>query len=280
MYDFYFGAKEKIEEDPLKWLIAIKRMLPRYVNGVPDSEYEALYYALREQEVVNNPVLVESGCGASTLVLLEYALRHGGELYTWDICSMKLWYMRGIITDTLMRHFNNLNLSAHWKHIAFSSVSLHAGISMLREMNKTVTAGFFDSEHTAKTLLSEVGNTADLMHSGGIIAIDDANYFYKYQNTAYINMIRTKQGLPSIEDPVDNKGKPFHIEVENLLKQKFNSVNKIDDTYKKNFQNDIFWSYYDYDRRTMADLSMEKTEDLIHRFDAWRVNDKNNYEDH
>lgn len=274
MYDFYFGTKEKIESDPLKWLIAIKRMLPRYVNGIPDSEYEALYYALREQEPVNKPVLVESGCGASTIVLLEYALRHGGELYTWDICNMKFWYMRGIITDTLMRHFSNLNLSSYWKCVAFSSISPHAGISILKEMKKTVFAGFFDSEHTVKILLDEVDHTTDLIHNGGIIAIDDANYSYKYQNTAYINMIRTKQGLLPIDDPVDNKGNPFYIEVEDILKRKFNSVIKIEDTYKKNFQNDIFWSYYDYDRRTMADLSMEKTDDLIHRFDAWKIKNK------
>lgn len=274
MYDFYFGKKEKIEKNPLKWLLAIKRMLPRFVNSIPDSEFSALYHVLRESKLVKTPVLIETGCGASTIVLLEYVLRYGGQLYTWDISGMKLSYMRGILNDTLIKYYEQANLFSSWKYTAFDSTSEHAGISILKEMDKTVSGCFFDSEHVAKTLLKEVEVATDLMHKGGFVAIDDGNYNYKYQNTAYINMIRAKHDLPAIDNPSDNIVKPFYDQVEKILKKKFKGVEKIDDTYKKNFKDDIFWTYYEVDREVMANLSMEKTENLIHRFDAWRVKGK------
>tara|TARA_B100001971_G_scaffold154732_1_gene144151 strand:- start:172 stop:375 length:204 start_codon:yes stop_codon:yes gene_type:complete len=43
MYDFYFGTKEEVDSDPKKFLLTIKRMLPRWCNSIPDSEYLALY---------------------------------------------------------------------------------------------------------------------------------------------------------------------------------------------------------------------------------------------
>ena len=48
MYDFYFGKKEDIDNDPRKYLLTIKRMLPRWCNSIPDSEFVALYDAVSE----------------------------------------------------------------------------------------------------------------------------------------------------------------------------------------------------------------------------------------
>ena len=49
MYDFYFGSKEDIAKDETKFLIAIKRMMPRWVNSLPDSEYLALAKIMDDQ---------------------------------------------------------------------------------------------------------------------------------------------------------------------------------------------------------------------------------------
>ena len=59
--------------------------------------------------------------------------------------------------------------------------------------------------------------------------------------------------------------------MEEYLKAKFLIVEYIKDTYKENYQSDIFWSYYKSDRDIMATLSLEKSENLEHRFDAWKV---------
>jgi hypothetical protein len=278
LYDFYFGSREDIEKDPQKWLLTIKRMLPRWPNGIPDSEYLALYDLLQAWEKDNpssinrSTVLLETGSGASTIVLLYFALKWDMELYTWDISSNKLAYLRGLLTDTLMRHFSEKNIFNHWKYIPYSSNSSHVGISVLSELGKKVGASFFDSDHTWKNLESEVSAVCPLMASGGIIAIDDGNYQYKNYNTAYINMIRTKLGLDSLEIE-DNECQPFWEEVENVLNSHFKKIQNLNGgSYRQTYKQDLFWSYYRSDRDNMGKLGMEKLGDLAHRFDAWKVN--------
>ncbi|MGC9065453.1 MAG: class I SAM-dependent methyltransferase [Candidatus Ratteibacteria bacterium] len=270
MYDFYFGTKKEIESDPKKFLLMIKRMLPRWSNSIPDSEYLALYDCLLESKLPENAVIVETGCGASSIVLLYFALLKNGELYTWDTNGSKLFFLRGVITDTLMRYFNKQNLSNHWKCIAFNSISEYAGIPILKELNKKISACFFDSEHTWDILQKELTYTIESMADKALVAIDDGNYNYVRQNTAYINMIRKKLGLPDIAIE-NNQGDPFWKKVEEILKKNFKKVIHIQDSYKENFKDDLFWAYFRNDRSVMANLKMEKTEDLVHRFDAWRV---------
>ena len=271
MYDFYFGTEKDINSDPKKYLLTIKRMLPRWCNSIPDSEYLALYDIISNLELPPNPVFVETGSGASSIILCYFALKTGGELYTWDISGQKLFYLRSILNDTLAMHFMNRNIYNHWKCIAFSSISEFAGIGILKESDKRVNAAFFDSEHTLDTLMEEVKSVCEILDDIAIIAIDDGNYGYKSHNTAYINMVRKKLNLPSIHDSSDNICKPFWQEIDGYLKSRFKKIKHIDDNYKKTYQSDIFWSYYRSDREAMAGLSMEKTEGLDHRFDAWKI---------
>jgi len=271
MYDFYFGTKKDIDKDPQKYLLTIKRMLPRWCNGIPDSEYLALYDVISSLNFPERPIFVETGSGASTIVLSYFALKTGGELYTWDTSGSKLFYLRSVLNDTLMRHFDDKNLNNHWKYIAFDSNSEFAGINILKELKKDVSACFFDSEHTLNVLMGEIEAICNVLADTAVIAIDDANYSYLKYNTAYINMIRKKLGLNTVAEPKGNIGRPFWTEVEEYLRAKFPAVEYIKDTYKKNYRSDLFWAYYKSDRDTMASLSMEKTEDLEHRFDAWKV---------
>ncbi|MFC1509555.1 class I SAM-dependent methyltransferase [Candidatus Omnitrophota bacterium] len=271
MYDFYFGTEKEINNDPKKYLLAIKRMLPRWCNSIPDSEYLALYDTISSLDLPTNPVFVETGSGASSIVLNYFALKTGGQLYTWDICGPKLFYLRSVLNDTLARHFIDKNLCNHWKHIAFSSISEFAGTGILRELNKRVSVAFFDSEHTLDVLMKEINNVCEVLNDVAVIAIDDGNYAYKSYNTAYINMIRKKLNLSAIKDSSDNLCRPFWQEVEDYLQGKFKKVTHLDDTYKKTYQSDIFWSYYKLDRDAISGFSMEKTDMLDHRFDTWKI---------
>jgi len=271
MFDFYFGTREEIERDPAHYLVTIKRMLPRWCNSIPDSEYLALHDLLAGSDLPRHPVFMETGSGASTIVLAYWALATGGELFTWDIDGAKLASLRSVLSDTLMRHFTDKNLFAHWRYTAFSSTSDHAGIPILSELGKEVSLCFFDSEHTRDTLMREVKGACDVIGDGGIVAIDDGNYAYIHENTAYVNVVRKKQGLPPVPEETANLGRPFWVEVGEYLQERFPRVEYIDDSYKKNYRSDIFWSYFRSDRETMAGLAMEKTDQLDHRFDAWRV---------
>jgi len=271
MYDFYFGEKGDIDKDPKKFLLAIKRMLPRWCNSIPDSEYLALYDLLFELNLSDGSVLVETGSGASSIVLCYFALKTKGQLYSWDISGNKLSFLRSVLQDTLGRYFLDVNLAKHWKYVAYSSISEFAGISMLKELGKKVDAAFLDSEHTWEVLSKEVENVSEVFGDRALLAIDDGNYSYIKYNNAYINMIRKKHSLGPIPDDPKNNGKCFWQAVDGYLKEKFKKVEYLEDNYKKTYQSDIFWSYYKSDRETMSGLAMEKTDDLQHRFDAWKI---------
>jgi|TARA_B100000315_G_scaffold120962_1_gene110783 hypothetical protein len=272
MYDFYFGTKGEVDGDPKKFLLTIKRMLPRWCNSIPDSEYLALYDVINGLPLPDKPVFVETGSGASTIILCYFALKTGGEVFSWDINGCKLAYLRSVLNDTLMRHYDEKNLNNHWKYITFNSNSEFVGINVLKELDKKVSVCFLDSEHTLNTLMKELASVCDVLTDSAIVAIDDGNYSYISHNTAYINMVRRKIGLLPIQDSSDNIGRNFWKEVNDYLIANFKEVEYIKDSYKDNYQTDIFWSYFKSDREEMANLCMEKTEDLEHRFDAWKIN--------
>ena len=48
MYDFYFTDIKNIKKNPEKFLIFVKRLLPRWANGIPDSECIAIFKLLED----------------------------------------------------------------------------------------------------------------------------------------------------------------------------------------------------------------------------------------
>jgi hypothetical protein len=273
MYDFYFGSAESIRSDEKKFLLSIKRMLPRWVNSIPDSEYLAIADLLQEHVAKPNPILVETGVGASTIVLLHHALKHGGLLYSWDLSGPKGAYLRGVCQDTLLHQYR-VNIFDHWTFVAYDSLSPHLGLAVLKELGKNVDFCFLDSEHTLDTVLGELTALEASLRDGSIIAIDDANYTFRHTNYAYINMQRRKLGLSSLSSPAENNGAPFYQEVEDFLGSRWRSVTHLPDNFKSTCREDLFFSYFQSERRVMDSAGMEKLADLEHRFDAWRVADR------
>ena len=69
MYDFWFGTHDEICADEEKYLLFVKRMLPRWSNSIPDSEYLAIHHALSTLDLGGRcPVVVETGVGAHDCV--------------------------------------------------------------------------------------------------------------------------------------------------------------------------------------------------------------------
>ena len=46
MYDFCLGDKDEIMADEEGYLLSVKRMLPRWLNSIPDSEFIAIHRLL------------------------------------------------------------------------------------------------------------------------------------------------------------------------------------------------------------------------------------------
>ncbi len=47
MYDYNFGVGKDHKKNPEKFLIFIKRLLPRWANGISDSECIAIFKILK-----------------------------------------------------------------------------------------------------------------------------------------------------------------------------------------------------------------------------------------
>lgn len=274
MYDFYFGTKEDIEENEEKFLLLIKRLLPKWCNSIPDSEYIALFRIGDNLcKEINNPVLVETGTGSSSIIMAYLALKYDGICYTWDINGEKGSLIRTVMNETLCNYFDK-NINNHWKLIAFDSLSEYLGLNIMKELQNHIDMCFLDSKHTLNILLKEIDCINPLLKNGSVIAIDDGNYNNnKYEDEAYINLFRKKIGLNPIS-VIDNKCEPFYIEVENHLKDKWKYVEHIEDFYKDNYKDDIFFTYYSAEITIRSKEKMEKLENLEHRFDAWRVDGK------
>jgi len=43
MYDFTYKNIKDIRKNPNEYLIFVKRLLPRWINGIPDSECIAIF---------------------------------------------------------------------------------------------------------------------------------------------------------------------------------------------------------------------------------------------
>ena len=269
MYDFYLGSKKEISSDEENFLISIKRMLPKWMNSIPDSEYLALHRVTSMIEK-DKSVFVETGVGASSIALLFNAIKNDGVLYSWDTNGEKASQIRTVCTETLCQYFD-CNINKHWKVIDYFSTSPYAGLPMLAELDLNVDLFFHDSEHVLSVILDELRSVTPLLSDDAVICMDDANYDFKHTNTAFINVVRKKLGLPPIGDLDDNHSKEFYIEVEDYLKRKFHRVTKIEDTYKEEYREDLYFTYFNNELQIKSSLKMENLDLIEHRFDAWRL---------
>jgi len=68
MFDYIYSNKKNILKNPEKFIIFVKRLLPKYTNSLPDSAAISLYREVKKLKGKNN-LIIETGVGASTIVL-------------------------------------------------------------------------------------------------------------------------------------------------------------------------------------------------------------------
>ena len=68
MYNYIFGSKKDILENPKNFLIFVKRLLPKYANSLPDSGAITLFDMVKKLGTKKSSI-IETGVGASTIAL-------------------------------------------------------------------------------------------------------------------------------------------------------------------------------------------------------------------
>jgi hypothetical protein len=272
MYDFYFTDKKNIKKNPEKFLIFVKRLLPRWANGIPDTECIAIFKLLEKLKKKSKKklVLLETGCGASTLAIYLHCSLYGGRMFSWDTNALKGSFLKSVILQSIDKVLES-NVNKIWNFISYDSTDKNVGIEVLNELKIKADFCFFDSLHTMDHLLKEVKSFEKVASKKFIVALDDAYYKKKHQNYSYINMIRKKINLKELIEPKTNICRSFFVELEHYLKKKYSKVILEKNYYKKNYNNDIFFDYYNSDREFMDKTGMEEKNKLKNRFEALYV---------
>lgn len=274
MYDFWLGTPEEIAADEERFLIAVKRMTPRWINSIPDSEFIAVSRLLAEQGRASSEerplVIVETGVGASTIACAYYAMKHRGLALSWDMNGAKGAVIRQVISETISNTFRR-HVDDHWKLVAYNSLSPWLGLPILPDLVDHVDLFIGDSEHTWEVVGGELEAVIPMLRDGAVVALDDANQDYESLNEAYVNTFRRKLGLGPIPPVEGNRGESFHVRAERLLGERFEEVEHLADAYKEQVRDDPYFAYYGAEFDVKAELGTERLDALEHRFDSWRV---------
>jgi hypothetical protein len=274
MYDFYLGAPETLRRNERRYLLSVKRMLPRWLNGIPDAEFMAIHQLLeqlagRAARATRKLVLVETGVGASTIPLAYGALKHGGIAYTWEPNSEKASQIRTVCNETIGPLLGR-NINDGWRVVPYDSASPYLGLSVLQELTDHVDYFFHDGEHVWTTIAKELGAIHPLLGDGAVVAIDDAQYDFVHTNEFIVNVIRRRIGLP-VATFVGNRCQPFYREVHDYLTARWQHVESVAQRYREHYRHDLFFAYYDAEAEVRHTVNHKRFIDQAHRFEAWQV---------
>jgi hypothetical protein len=275
VFDFYLGDPDQIQGDERSFLVSVKQLLPKAINLLPDSEYLALYDSIIDSFIprLSKPVFIETGIGASTIVLAFCAAKYDGQLFSWDTNHLKGGFIKLCLADHVARHFGK-EVSTFWTFVPHSSTQTGIGIRVLDELNRAPVHAFLDGEHTWDTLGEEIRQVTAVGETEMLIALDDGNYTFSQVNDAQLNLGRRRLGLPLLPTVKSNTGAPFYKRAESLLTRLWCRVDRVPDTFKDNCADDAYYRYYAHHHKLASALNLQSAEIDGHRFSCWRVASK------
>ena len=273
MYNFFFGTPEKISEDEQTYLLAIKRMLPRWANSLTDSSYTALMHLMENEVTTDQPVVVETGIGASTILFVHYAMKNNGRVLSWDLNSSKGSFVRQVLSETL-EQYHGKAVSNHWTFVSSDSLCPYLGLPIVGELTERIDLTSHDSNHTWEVVSGEIESVAPHLSDPAIICVDDAHQTYLHTYEPIINVGRRKLGLEPIAPIAGNNHEPLFKAVPQYLQGKFDSVEQLNEPFQHALKDDLYYAWYEADRKNMASVGMERLDELSDRFISMRVSGK------
>jgi len=271
MYNYIFEGD--INKNPNNYLIFIKRLMPRWVNCIPDAECIAIFEVLKKLRLKKKrPLnLIETGCGASTIAMIVHCCIYGGKVFSWDINQSRGLFLRSVFSESIGTYFKK-DINQIWTFVGFNSIDQNIGISIFNELKKKADFGFFDSLHTTDHVKKELNEFLKIASKNFIVAFDDAYFNTKHTNEGYINMMRFKLNLKKIIKPPNNISKEIWEEAYILLKQRFKKVKKLKTSFEKNYQNDLYFEYFSPDQEFTQKIGMWDEKKISKTFIAFEVN--------
>lgn len=247
MFDYIYSSKKNILSNPEKFILFVKKLLPKYANSLPDSVAITLFREVKKLPKGKNNIIIETGVGASTISLFVSAYIHKKKFYTFDINPDKIALIRQVINDAVCRPLK-INVYDYWTYVPNNSLDIYTGIPALKELKTKAQFAFLDSLHTVEHLKKEVMEFSKIATDRFVIGIDDGSHVNsKYFPFGYTNMLREKIGLKKIKNPKQNYSKSFYHEVSKFLKDNFRSTKEIETFFQKNFENDPWFHYFGAD---------------------------------
>ena len=271
MYDFKYKNLKDIKKNLNDYLIFVKRLLPRWFNGIPDSEMITLFDSCKK--IRKRPIIVETGIGASTLAFVLISILRNGKVYSWDTNGSKGYFLNSVMNESFGKTFG-VNINKYWTFVAATSTSKYTGIDSLKEKKIKSNFCFFDSYHTWETVEEEIIQYLKIADKNFILGLDDAYYKYKKYNVPMINMIRSKLNLKPIKNVKNNECESFFDETKNLLRNNKLKYKELKTNFDKLIKNDLFLSYYSGDRKFMNKLGMEDKTKINFRIKLLKVSKK------
>ena len=272
MYDFTYNNSNTIKKKPEKFLLFVKHLLPRFLNSVPDSVCLNIFSSLKKLKKIKkkNLIILETGCGASTLALFLHCAIHGGRLFSWDTNQTKGSLVRSVINESIARVLK-VDVNNIWTFIGSSSTNPFTGINILKELSLKADYCFLDSAHNTEHLLKELKQIDNVCSKNFFIALDDVYTNQANYNYPYINMVRNKIGLKKIKSKKSNISKTFFKEVTNFYKNKNYDFKVVQNEIRgKKILKDIYYDYYNSDFNFMKKIGLVKNPK--ERFATFNIN--------
>jgi len=247
MFDYIYSEKKDILRNPEKFILFVKKLLPKYANSLPDSAAITLFREIKKLKKNSNNIIIETGVGASTIAMFVAAYILKKKFYTFDINPDKIALIRQVINDAICKPLK-INIFDYWTYVPSNSLDKYSGIPSLGELKSKPQFGFFDSFHTNEYLKKEVTEFIKIASNEFIIGIDDGNHVNsRFFPFGYTNMIRQKIGLKKITNPKENLSPAFFVDIKKVLKKKCSYSKRIKTFFEKNFQNDMWFHYFGAD---------------------------------
>jgi hypothetical protein len=255
MYDYIFGTKKHIYKNPEEFLLFVKRLLPKHCNSIPDSLAITIFQEVRK--IKKNDIILETGCGASTIAIFLACCITNKKFISYDISKQKILFIKDIINQSICK-FLKIKVSDHWRPKICNSLSTINGIPSLK---KPVIFSYIDSSHDKLHIEREIQCIKKKVNKTTYIMFDDMHLVNSLKNNRLNDALKYKKTLKNFKlDIFKPKINNNRIYFSKYLELNFKKIKSLETFYSKNFTKDLYYKLYglDYFYNQVSELLANK----------------------